>query len=186
MQHFPDSVSLAPAPQAILHRLIASVDAFHHLNEAQPRIPVLLSQRALFLHGGRKAAVIIQPRWQGPLGQVAEFLVAKLVEPLLEGHDPDYVVIVDVAIWSMLDAERRERLIYHELCHLQVIEDEYGVAKRGKCGQPLLKLVPHDVEVFHAEIIRYGPEVVGIEEACEAIAEGFQAAERRKAVQGAA
>lgn len=183
MIHFDDSITLAAEPNAIATRLIADAEEFSHLQEAQPVLLVLFSQRTLFLHGGQKAAVIVQPRWQGPLGQVAETLLAHLGAPQLGASvDPDYVVIVDIAIWSVLDAERRERLIFHELSHLQPQEDEFGSIRRNKVtGKPLLKLVPHDCEVFHSELERYGPEIVGIEATCEAIVVGLKAARRRKA-----
>jgi hypothetical protein len=92
------------------------------------------------------------------------------------------VVLVDESIWSGLDAERQERLIFHELSHLQPQEDEFGVIRRSKVtGKPLLRVVPHDVEIFHTEVERYGPEVVAIETLCEAIVIGAKAAKRRQA-----
>lgn len=181
MQHFDDSVTLAPECQALMARLIASCDEFQHLQEAQPRIAVLFSARALFVHGGQAAAFIGAPRWQGPTANLVAFLVAQFVRSVLDMEDPDYLIVVDAAIWSSLDVERQERLMFHELSHLVPQEDEFGVPRRSrKTGKPLLKLVPHDVEVFLAEITRYGPEIVGIEAACEAIVEGQAKARRRR------
>lgn len=180
MQHLPDSVTLAAEPAAIVARLVAGCDEFAHVQEADPRLLVLFSQRVIPFRGGRAWAVIIQPRWQGPLGMVAEFLLAQLGRPVFEGEDPDYVVLVDAAIWSALDAEGRERLMFHELSHLQAQEDEWGAIRRSKeTGKPLLKLVPHDVELFESEMRRYGVEVCHAEGFMHAIIDGEASRKRR-------
>lgn len=132
------------------------------------------------VHGGRAAAFIGQPRFQGPTGHFNEFLVAQFCRPLLDGEDLDYLIVVDRPIWATLDAERQERLMFHELKHLVVQEDEFGVPRRSKeTGKPLLKLVPHDFEFFADEIIRYGVDVCGAEGAAHAIVEG-EAQKRRR------
>jgi Putative phage metallopeptidase len=180
VNHFPDSVTLAADPATIMERLLLEADDFEHIREAAPRFLVLFSQRVLFLHGGQKAAVIIQPRWQGPLGMVAEFLVAQLGRPVLDGQDPDYIIIIDIACWSALDPEGSERLIFHELKHLAWMEDEFGVGKRNQqTGKPMLKLVPHDIELFDAEMRRYGVEVCGAEDFLMAVVDG-EANKRRR------
>jgi hypothetical protein len=180
VQHLADTISLAAEPQTLAARLIAADDEFQHLKEAGPRLLFLFSERAIVFRGGLAAAVIIEPRWQGPLGMVAEFLVSQLVERQ-DGAalDPDYVVIVDASNWRSLNAERRERLMFHELSHLVAREDEFGVVRRGQDGRPLLKLVPHDYEVFDSEIRRYGIETVGCEAIAPAIVEG-EARKRRR------
>lgn len=180
MIHFSDTITHAAEPASIAARLIDSAEELSHLQEAQPLLLVLFSQRTLILHGGPCAAVIIQPRWQGPLGIVAECLLAEFGRPVLEGNDPDYVIVVDIAIWASLDAERRERLMFHELTHLQVVEDEFGVKKRNKqTGKPMLKLVPHDVELFESEMRRYGVEVCNAEDFLIAVVDGEARRKRR-------
>lgn len=179
MQHFDDSLALSADAQAIADRLIATCDEFEHLHAAAPRVPVIRSARALIHRGSRANAVIIQPRWQGPLGMTAEWLLAQFCAPLLEGHDPDYVVFVDGAVWDGLSDEGRERLMFHELCHLVQVEDEFGVVRRHQDGRPMLKLVPHDYEAFSSEIRRYGIETCGIEAIAPDIVEG-EARKRRR------
>jgi hypothetical protein len=177
VQHLPDSFRLAPEPQAIAARLVLSCDDLAHLQGVS--LAVLFSERELHLHGGVKAAIIALPTVQGPLRHLFSFLVAGLCADLHDWHDPDYLVLVDRALWSTLDPERRERLVYHELCHVQMREDEYGVPKLDAEGKPFLKLVPHDCEVFDRELERYGPVVVGIEATCDAIVRGAKAATER-------
>lgn len=181
MIHFSDTIALAAEPAAIAARLMATADELTHLQEAQPLLLVLFSQRTIVFRGGTCAAVIIMPRWQGPLGMVAECLLAEFGRPVLDGHDPEFVILVDQSIWSGLDAERRERLIFHELSHLQPIENEWGVIRRSKeTGKPLLKLVPHDAELFHSEIVRYGVDVCNAVPLAVAISDGEANKRRRK------
>lgn len=178
MQHLQDTFSLAVEPLRLAARLVSACDEFLHLSHA--RIPILFSQRTLSLHGAPCAAFIGIPKVQGPFRVLFEWCVAGLVAPVLDGEDPDFLILVDIAIWESLDAERRERLVYHELKHVVVREDEYGVPRLNKeTGDPMLKLVPHDIEAFDDEIRRYGPDIVGIETTCEAIVQGFDAAQRR-------
>ena len=180
MIHFSDTISIAKDPAAMAARLIATAEELEHLEQARPLLLVLFSQRTIVFRGGTCAAVIIQPRWQGPLGMVAECLLAEFGRPVLEGNDPEFVILVDAAIWSSLDEERRERLIFHELLHLQPQVTEFGVIRRSKLtGKPLLRLVPHDYELFEAEILRYGVEVCGAEDAALAIVEGEKRKRRR-------
>jgi hypothetical protein len=182
VQHLDDSVTLAAEPQAIAARLTATCEDFTHLQEAEPLLLFVFSERAIPFRGGLAAAVICEPRWQGPLGLLAEFLVAQLGEAQFGAAlDPDYVVVVDASNWRGLDAERRERLVYHELSHLVAREDEFGVVRRHKdTGKPLLKLVHHDYEAFDAEIRRYGLETVGIEAIAHAIVDGEARKKRRR------
>lgn len=181
MQHLDDSVTIAAEPKAIAARLIAHLEEFSHLKEADPLVLYVFSERAIPFRGALAAAVILEPRWQGPLGLVAEFLVAQLLrQQEAAALDPDYVVIVEASNWRSLDAERRERLIFHELSHLVAREDEFRCVRRHKdTGKPLLKLVPHDYEVFDQEIRRYGIETVGVEAIAPAIVEGEARKKRR-------
>jgi hypothetical protein len=181
VQHLDDSVSLAAEPHTVAARLIASLDDFAHLKEADPSLLFVFSERAIPFRGGLAAAVVCEPRWQGPLGLIAEVLIAQFgARQLGAPRDPDYIVVVDASHWRSLDAERRERLMFHELSHLVAREDEFGVVRRNpQTGKPLLKLVPHDVEVFISEVARYGIETVGCEAIAPAIVEG-EARKRRR------
>lgn len=175
-----DEYALAHEPQAIAERLIAELDEFAHLSYAG--IVCVFSRRTPVLRGAECAAFIATPAVQGALRGLFDWSIARLAAPVLERLGLDevaYLVLIDAALWPELDPERRERLIYHELCHVKMRENE-----RGPCldrqGRPLLKLVPHDTEVFNAEVRKYGPEVVGLEDHCFAIVEGSEAARQRR------
>lgn len=182
MQHFDDSIALAVEPRQIAERLIESCEEFSHLQEAEPLLLMLASQRAIVLRGARCNAVVCLPRWQGPLGLVAAWLVAQFGAVQFDGAalDPDFILVFDAAVWSSLDAVGRDRLVFHELKHIQPQEDEFGVIRRSKeTGKPLLKLVPHDTELFDDELVRYGVEVCNAEHTAHAIVEG-EARKRRR------
>ncbi len=178
VEHLEDSFRLADEPQAVAARLIATEDDFAHLGLA--RIACVFSERALFLHGGPCHALIAVPTYmQGPLRHLVGFLIGQFCRPLFEGEDPDFVILIDRAVWDSLDAVRRERLMFHELCHVAAKEhEETGVPKLGQDGRPILKLRPHDAEKFYAEIEKYGAAVTDAEDLAVAIAEG-EARQRR-------
>jgi hypothetical protein len=181
---FADSFELAREAHAILTRLVASPSAcpeFSHLVEA--RILCVASQPTPIVRGAPCQAFICSPNVQvSPLKPLFTFLLAQLAAPLFEWQSPDFVLIVDAALWPTLDDEHRERLIYHELCHIVAkVDEETGLEKRSQDdGRILLKLVPHDYEFFDAEVRRYGPDVCDLDRAAVAIADGHRAAQRRR------
>jgi hypothetical protein len=178
LRQLEDSFALAPEARAICARLLERVDRFAHLGQA--RFVCLASQPAVTLRGAECAAIVTVPMVQGPLKRLFDWLIASTCAPVLAWEEPDFLILIDAAVWSTLDAVRQERLMFHELCHVVARENEYGVPKLDAEGRPMLKLVPHDVEVFHDEIATYGPETCGIEDACLAIAEGIRAERRRR------
>lgn len=125
-------------------------------------------------------AFIGQPRVQGPLGALFTWMLAGACAKVLEWDEPDFVIVIDAALWPDLDAVGQERLMYHELRHVAAVENEFGVPRLDHEGRPLLKLVPHDAEFFHDEVEKYGVQVCGLEDAAIAIAEGEANQRRRK------
>lgn len=171
MEQFADSFALAEAPQAIAGRLIADELEFAHLGLA--RIACIFSERALFLHGGQANAIIAVPTYmQGPLRHLVGWLLTEFVAPLFEREEADFLILFDRAIWDGLDPTRQERLVYHELLHVAARENEHGTPKLGQDGRPMLKLRPHDAELFNAELVRYGVDVCDAVDTAIAIADG--------------
>jgi hypothetical protein len=178
MHQLPDSYRYAADAQEILARLVLERPEFGHLTQA--RVLCVLSERQPMLHGNPCIAHIGAPSVQGPYSWLFDWLLERFLADPLENQTLDYLVLIDAALWPTFDDVQRERLIYHELCHLQPKEDTHGRGIRlGNDGRPLLKVVPHDIEAFDEEIRRYGPRVVGIEDTCVAIADGL-AAERAR------
>jgi hypothetical protein len=180
VQQLADSFSLATDAQRLAETLIRTVDRFAHL--AQARYVCLLSQPAVTLQGTERAAIVCLPNVQGPLKRMFDWMVASLCAPVLNWDEPDFLILIDAAYWSSRDTTgmRKERLVYHELCHVVARTNEYGVPKLDHEGRPMLKLVPHDAEFFHDEVERYGLEVCQLEETAASIAAGFRKDERDK------
>ena len=178
MQQFADSYALLPAAAAIGTRLIQSVPHFAHLSEA--RLLYVSSQRQPMLHGHPCQAFVAKPKVQGPFHWFFEWLVSGFAGQVLEGEDPDFIVMVDAALWESYDATKREWLVYHELRHIEQKTDENGIPKFSQeDGKPMWKLVPHDAEFFFDEVERYGPEVTGQVESTIALATGHRNAQER-------
>lgn len=173
--------SLLPSAAAHAGRLIEQLEDFSHLVLAQPGIGFLASRPPLYLHGVRANACIGPSRVQAvaPLaGMWAWFLEQLILEGKGAGltgdvtNGVDYLVLVDAAVWGVLDDVGRERLMYHELCHLAQKRDRDDNPRFDQQGRPVLALVPHDYEFFDSEVRRYGPAVCGLEGAQLALAEG--------------
>lgn len=180
MRHFPDSFALAPEGQALVARLVVDLDEFAHLAEC--RIAVLASQQQPMLRGAPCQAFISTPHVQGAMRPLCDWMLSQVTDELFEGEDPDYVLVLDAALWESwtqqgsLGQVRKERLIYHELCHVVAREDaDTGLARTSPMdGRVLTKLMPHDYEFFDAEVRRYGLEVCELDRAAVAIAAGYR------------
>lgn len=156
----------------IAGRLIDELEEFSHLTRA--RVAWLWGPSPLPYRGGHAWAYITVPTVQGLLRDLFEHLLTEHA-----GDELDFLVLIDAEYWLANDQLHRERLVYHELSHVHQKTNTYGVPQYSKIdGRPLLKLVPHDTEVFHREIARYGPSIVGLEAHLQALAEGRQAEER--------
>lgn len=174
-----DSFSLAPEPQAIASRLVESYAEFGHLGDM--RAACVWSREQPMLRGAPCAAFIGYPRVQGPFASLFAWCVQSLCVPLFGEDEPDFLIVFHQTLWPMLDGERQERLVYHELCHVLPRVDEYGIPRLSQeDGRILLKLAPHDYEFFDNEVRRYGPDVCELDGAAVAIADGYRDAERRK------
>ena len=175
MQHFSDTFMLAPEPQQQTQQLIERDDEFTHLRRHS--IGCLFSQRTLTDRGALARAIVSVPAQvtsKAHERQLLEWCYAELFRPLYSGALPDFVVYFDMALWQRDSPLEREQLCYHELCHLQQRRDDYGAPKFEKSGRPAVHLVPHDVEVFHSELRRYGDVVPGFDDAAVAIADGVK------------
>jgi hypothetical protein len=178
MTVFPDTFALHADSQALIARL-RLMDAFAHLREI--RIAAIGSQNAVMLRGNPVRAWIGMPHVQGAMAAWHEWALAEFCRPLLEGLEPDFLMMVDLALWAAASDEQRERLVYHELCHLRVKEDpETGLAKLDDEGRPRIRVVPHDVEVFTAEVARYGPAVTELDELLAAVLEHSHRTKRKR------
>ena len=148
----PDTIAVAPDVLTRCTALIGTCPEFGHL--AALRLGCFRSQAALVAKGKAVAAVLMDPEHIGapaPMRVVWRFLLARECEWLT----PDYVLLVDVALFDGSAPSSQERALYHELCHLQHRETLDGMPMFDDDGRPALRLRAHDVELFSTEIARY-------------------------------
>lgn len=180
MDYLPDSFALHPDAQAHVARL-RLLPELHHTRQA--RLVCIGSQIQPRLHGHPCRAFICQPRVQGPLAPWFGWALSEFCRPLLEGEAPEFLIVLDAALWASYSPKQREALAFHELFHLRAKEDpDTGVAKLDEFGRPVLEIAPHDHELFSAEIERYGPELLELDPLLAAIIAGQKRhAQRRRA-----
>ena len=63
--------------------------------------------------------------------------------------DKDFIIEVWDGFWKTADTKAKEALVYHELKHIDFLEDE-------ETGEIVWKLRRHDVEEFHDVVEKYG------------------------------
>lgn len=124
----------------------------------QARLVCLDSDPEVRLHGHPARAIIGLPRVQGPWRGIFEAALADLCHPVVGSAGPEFVILISAHYWSASSKPDRERLIFHELCHLRQTTDSFGVPRLHDDGRPQLQVVPHDVESFEEEVRRYGPD----------------------------
>ncbi|MGL5936897.1 MAG: putative metallopeptidase [Cetobacterium sp.] len=177
--YLSDSFALHADAQGVMNRLRAFLPELSHTKDA--RIVCIASQIEPRLHGHPCRAFICDPKVQGPLRHWFGWALAEFCHPVLEGESPDYLVVFDAALWASMSSQQREILMYHELLHLHAKEDlDSGAPKLDDEGRPLLTIAPHDTELFHAELRRYGPAALELDPLLQAIVDGQSTVARRK------
>jgi len=84
----------------------------------------------------------------------------------LIGVDYDYLITVNAEVWGLIAEAQKQAIIDHELAHCLVDED--------KDGNPVYKLVSHDIEEFFSIIRRHGDWHEGIKRALKAFEDSKQ------------
>lgn len=165
VKHFADSYGLFADAQGIVEHLITHCGEFDHLQRAE--LPCILSQRALVERGRAMPGVIITPTSEGLTSSAkrnfADFLIARFVRELCEDVDPDFILMLDVALWPK-PAIEQEHLLYHLLSHLEQKVDKYDAPMWHEDGRAHLRLRAHDIERFINEVQRYGSTIEGIKD----------------------
>lgn len=178
MERFSDSFALAREAQGLISRVQLFPELQHTVGA---RILCVFSQPAVMLRGDPCRAFIGEPKVQGPLRPLFQWFVAMFAHTLFKGEDPEFIVMIDAALWASSTKTQRERLIFHELKHLVVKEDGDGQPRLHEDGRFQLRTTRHDHEVFEDEIKRYPDDVDGLDKLTEAIVAGNQRArEKRK------
>lgn len=77
----------------------------------------------------------------------------------------DATIIIDAERYEKLSERRRDALIDHELCHLEVAKDKHGDVKKDEADRPVLKIKLHDWQLggFAQISQRYGADALEVE-----------------------
>lgn len=75
-----------------------------------------------------------------------------------EFHDWDFIVVLNKIVWEDTDftLEKKEALVDHELCHAAPALDKDLEHKQDARGRYLWRTRKHDIEEFHAIVVRHG------------------------------
>lgn len=76
------------------------------------------------------------------------------------GETPDVIIKIAEKVWPHLNDQGKERVIYHELCHIHPALDSLGEQKYDSKDRPLWRIGRHPVTAFAEEIARYGVDTV--------------------------
>lgn len=68
----------------------------------------------------------------------------------------DVVILLNKEAWAALKPKEKQALIFHELCHAQVVYDSDGEPKRDDLGRQVMRIRKHDIEEFRAVVERFG------------------------------
>lgn len=138
------------------------------LDDHELTITFLMKEGELKLRGEHVAGLAALPDAQGAMKPLFSWLLETVV-----GYHPDWLIILSADWWEAnLDPLKREALVCHEALHCGQLKDKYGEARWNAMGDPVVGIMPHDVEEFHAIARRYGAWTPDLEEFRGALNEG--------------
>lgn len=127
---------------------------FNEVIEEYPDEFEFLSENAVFQFTTRE-----KPTYDED-GQEIAATAHKLSNRERDLYGSDFEICVYLPYWDELADEQRKRLIYHELLHCWVAEDEEDATYPAydNDGRIIIGIVPHDlvVKTFKAEIEEFG------------------------------
>jgi len=97
----------------------------------------------------------------------------------LDGYD--FIVVLNREAWIGLKEPNRERLMYHELEHAQIVTDVDGQPKFNDQNRPVCRIRKHNIEDFRSVVKKYGWQddlsdlaKAGIEDAQRPLLQGLE------------
>lgn len=68
----------------------------------------------------------------------------------------DFVILLNKEAWATLDETQKKALVFHELCHAQIVIDADGNPKQDDRDRIVCRIRKHDVEEFRAVTDKFG------------------------------
>lgn len=156
-------------PLGIFNRILRSHEELAPLKslieDSDCKLAFLFKEGELKFRGELAAGLAALPDAQGAMKP----LFAWLLEGAL-GYAPDWLIILSKDWWDEnREPLTREALVFHEALHCGQQRDKWGMPRfNASTGMPVIGLLPHDVEEFHAVVQRYGawtPDLVEFRDA---------------------
>ena len=146
------AVPEGPAHPEIIAERLMNHDEHAHLSVNEIKIEYLFRGDAKLKGGKQVLGSVHLPSCQGEMRGLFEWMLGRLF-----GYLPHFLCIIDQAWWEQAGPRDREALLWHELCHVKQDVDQYGALRFNRqTGEPIYKLVEHDVAAFRSEVERYG------------------------------
>ena len=155
-------------PRIIAERLVNECERFAHLKEGDARLVFVFRGFTKAKAGKDILGSIHIPRFQGELASLASWLL----DTVLRGANPDFLVILDWKFWYDATPLQREALVFHELCHTAHAHDREGELRYDSNGRPVFEMQGHDLEEFRDVVARYGAWLDDIAHFADALASG--------------
>ncbi|HLY04876.1 MAG TPA: putative metallopeptidase [Rhizomicrobium sp.] len=140
------------APSLHYRKLIKSEKQFEVLRDGQPSAGFLLRDKPKFKGGRIILGSVHMPMVNGDLAPLFDWMLERTL-----GFMPTYLFILDGEYWDKGTETEREILMFHEMCHCDQARDEFGAPRFNRAtGEPVWRLIGHDIEEFNAVAARYG------------------------------
>lgn len=133
------------------------------LEDFECRLAILTKEGELKLRGQLVAGLAALPDAQGAMKPLFAWMLTEILD-----YEPDWLIIISKDWWDEASDLHREALVFHEAMHCGQQRDKHGEARFDMLGQPVVGILPHDVEEFHSVVRRYGawtPDLVEFQEA---------------------
>jgi len=155
------------SPRWFYDQLIVSAPQFQVLRDGEPSVGFLLRTEPKERGGRTILGTVYMPSVSGDLSKLFDWMLEQLL-----GLSPTYLFVLDAGFWDASDKRLREILMFHEMCHCDQARDAFGTPRFNRLtGEPIWRLIGHDIEEFNAVVARYGaysPEVLKFVEAVHA------------------
>jgi len=89
----------------------------------------------------------------------ASELDRNLVEEF-KGETPDVFIRLPEKAWGQFTPEKKEQIIFHELCHVHKAKGANGEQKRDSKDRPLWRMGRHPIVGFPEEVAKFGVQAV--------------------------
>lgn len=154
-------------PVGIFARILESHEEMAPLKEMledfECRLAILMKEGELKLRGQLVAGLAALPEAQGAMKPLFSWMLAEILD-----YEADWIIVISADWWEEASDIDREALVFHEAMHCGQQRDKHGEPRFDMLGQPVVGILPHDVEEFHSVVRRYGawtPDLVEFKEA---------------------